>query len=149
MPMPMPMPMPMAMPRCRCRFHCWNVKNLLVAGVFYFIFKTSYRLNSIFKLCNTLADIYRRHDTDVELTLYDRVPESILCDFDRVLATLRFFCFILRLNLCATSLLNKVVSERQSDKVSVSVKVCSFDSFTGIICRKVCFELSSVFTSLC
>ena len=90
-------------------------------------------------------------DTDVELISNDNVAESILCGFDRALVTLNFFCFLLRFNLCVTSFLKKVVSEPQSNKALVSMKVCPFDSFTGIICRKVCFAPSCAFiaASLC
>ena len=81
----------------------------------------------------------------------DNVAESILCGFYRALVTLNFFCSPLRFNLCATPFLKKVVSEPQSNKALVSMKVCPFDSFTGTICRKVCFAPSCVFNaaSLC
>ena len=90
-------------------------------------------------------------DTDVELISNDTVAESILRDLDRALVILSFSCFPLRFNLCAMLFLSKVVSEPQSNKALVSVKVCPFASFTGIICRKVCFAPSCVLTaaSLC
>ena len=115
------------------------------------ISETSYRLNGIFKLCTTQADISVEPDTDVKLISSDTVAESILCDLDRALVTLSFSCFPLRSNLCSMSFLNKVVSKPQSNKALVSMKVCPFDSFTRIICRKVCFAPSCVFTtaSLC
>ena len=106
-------------------------------GCIFLISETSYRLNGIFKLCTTQADICVQPDTDVELTSNDTVAESILCEFDRAIVTLSFFCFPLRFNLWATSFLNKVVSEPQSNTALVSMKVCQFDSFSGIICRKV------------
>ena len=110
---------------------------LLGVGVFFLNSETSYRLNGIFKLCTTQADICVQPDTDVELTSNDTVAESILCEFDRAIVTLSFFCFPLRFNLWTTSFLNKVVSEPKSNTALVSMKVCQFDSFTGIICRKV------------
>ena len=86
-------------------------------------------------------------DTDVELTSNDTVAESISCDLDRALVALSFSCFLLRFIFCAMSFLNKVVSGRQSNKVLVSMKVCPFDSFTEIICTKVCFAPSCVYTA--
>ena len=68
-------------------------------------------------------------DTNVELISNDTVAESISCDLDRALVTLSFSCFPLRFNLCAMSFLNKVVSEPQSNKALVSMKVRPFDSF--------------------
>ena len=120
-------------------------------GCIFLISETSYRLNSIFKLCTSQADICVQSDTDVELISNDTVAESILYGFDRALVILNDFCFPLRFNLCTTSFLKKVVSEPQSIKALVSMKVCPFDSFTGIICRQVCFAPSCVFTaaSLC
>ena len=117
--------------RCRCIF---------------LISETSYRLKGFFKLCTFQVDICVQLCTDFELISNDSVAESILCDFDRVLVTLSFFCFAWRFNLSATSFLNKVVP--QSNK---ALKVYPFDSFIGIICRKVCFAPSYVFTaaSLC
>ena len=124
---------------------------LLGVDVFFLISETSYRLSGISKLCTTQADISVQPDKDVELISNDTVAKSILCDFDRALVTLSFFCFPVRFNLCATSFLSKVVSEPQSNKALVFIKICPFDSFTGIICRKVCFSPSCVFTnfSLC
>ena len=95
-------------------------------GCIYLISETSYRLNGIFKLCTTQADICVQPDTVVELILNDTVAESILCGFDRASVALNFFCFPLRFNLCATSFLKKVVSEPQSNKALVSMKVCPF-----------------------
>ena len=105
-------------------------------GCIFLISEMPYRLNDIFKLCTIQADICVQPDTDVELISNDNVAESILCGFDRALVTLNFFCSLLRFNLCATPFLKKVVSEPQSNKALVSMKVCPFDSFTGIICRK-------------
>ena len=108
------------------------------------ISETSYRLNCIFKVCTPQADICVEPDTDVELISNDTVTESILCDLDRALVTLSFSCFPLRFNLCAMSFLNKVVSEPQSNKALVSMKVCPFDSFTGIICSSLKSNFASV-----
>ena len=115
------------------------------------IYETSYRLKGIFKLCTTQPDICVQPDVDVEFISKDTVDESILCEFDRALFILSFFCFPLIFNLCATSFLNKVLSEPQSNKALVSMKVCPFNSFMGTICRKVYFAPSCVFTaaSLC
>ena len=110
-------------------------------GYTFFISETSYRLKGILKPCTTQPDISVQPHTDVELISNDTVVESILCEFDRALVTLSFFCFPLMFNYCATSFLNKVVSEPQPNKALVSVKVYSFDSFTGIICRGVCLHL--------
>ena len=82
-----------------------------------------------------------QRDTDVELISSDTVAESILCGFDRALVTVNCFCFPLRFNLCATSFLKKVVSEPQSNKALVSMKVCPFDSFTGMICMCVLHQV--------
>ena len=114
------------------------LENQCLLGIF-FISETSYRLNGSFKLCTTQANISVEPDTDVELISNYTVAESILYDFDRTLVTLSFSCFPLRFNLCATSFLNKVPSEPQSNKALVSMKVCPFDCFTGIICKKNMF----------
>ena len=87
----------------------------------FFISETLYRLNGIFKLCSTQADICVEPDIDVELISNDTVPESILYDLDRALVTISFSCFPSRFNLCAVSFL-KVVSEPQSNKALVSIK---------------------------
>ena len=120
-------------------------------GCIFLISETSYRLKSIFKLCTSQADICVQPDTDFELISNHTVAELTLCGFHRALVILNDFCFPLRFNICTTSLLKKVVSEPQSNKALVSMKVCPFDSFRGIICRKVCFAPSCVFTgaSLC
>ena len=110
------------------------------------ISETSHRLNGIFKLCTTQADICVQPDIDVELISNDTVAESILWDFDTALVTVSFYFFSLRFNLCVTSFLNKVVSQPQSNKLLVFMKVCPFDSFTKIICRKVCFAPYCAFT---
>ena len=77
-------------------------------------------------------------DTDVELISNDRVAESILCDPDRALVTQSFSCFPSRFNHSAMSFLGKVLSEPQSNKALVSMQICPFDSFMGIICIKKC-----------
>ena len=110
------------------------------------ISETSHRLNGIIKLCTTQADICVQPDIDVELISNDTVAESILWDFDTALVTVSFYFFPLRFNLCVTSFLNKVVSEPQSNKLLVFMKVCPFDSFTKIIYRKVCFAPCCAFT---
>ena len=101
-------------------------------GCIFLISETSCRLNSIFKLCTIQADISVQPDIDVELTSIDTVAESISCDFDRALVTLSFLCFPLRFNHCANSFLDMLVSEPRSNKALVFIKVCPFDSFTGI-----------------
>ena len=97
-------------------------------------------------MCTTQADICVQPDIDVELISNDTVAESILWDFDTALVTVSFYFFSLRFNLCVTSFLNKVVSQPQSNKLLVFMKVCPFDSFTKIICRKVCFAPYCAFT---
>ena len=97
-------------------------------GCIVLISERSYQLNGIFILCTTQTNICVQPDTDVELISNDTVAESILCEFDRTLVALRFFWFFLRFNLCPTSFLKKVVSEPQSNKTLVSMKVCPFDS---------------------
>ena len=77
-----------------------------------------------------------QQDTDIKLISNDTVVESNLCDCDRALVTISCFCFPLRFHFCATFFLNKVVSEPQSINTLVSMKVCPFDSFTGIMVRK-------------
>ena len=105
---------------------------------FFFISETSCRLNGILKLCTTQADICVKPDTDVELISNDTVAESILCDPDRALVKLSFSCFPSRFNHSAMSFLSKVLSEPQSNKALVSMQICPFDNFTGIICIKKC-----------
>ena len=80
-------------------------------------------------MCTTQANICVKPGADVELILDNTVAELILCKFDRALVTLSFFCFPRRFNLSATSY----------SKALVSMKICPFDSFMGVICRKVCF----------
>ena len=65
-------------------------------GCIFLISEMSYRLNNIFKLCTIQANICVQPDTDVELILNDTVAELILCEFDRALVALNFFCFPLR-----------------------------------------------------
>ena len=110
------------------------------------ISETSHRLNGIIKLCTTQADICVQPDIDVEFISNNTVAESILWDFDTALVTVSFYFFPLRFNLCVTSFLNKVVSEPQSNKLLVFMKVCPFDRFTKIIYRKVCFASCCAFT---
>ena len=119
------------MPVNSVTFESFNTEKLMSfrCGCIFFNSETSYRLNGIFKLCTTQADICVQPDTDVELTSNDTVAESILYEFDRAIVTLSFFCFPLRFSLWTTSFLNKVVSEPQSNTALVSMKVCQFDSF--------------------
>ena len=63
------------------------------SGCIFLISEMSYRLKGIFKLSTTQADIFVQPDTDVELISNDTVAESILCEFDRPLVILSFFCF--------------------------------------------------------
>ena len=128
-----------------------NLYGAIILRDLCLISETLYQLNSIFKFCTTEADICVEPDTDVELIPSGTVAESILCDLDRALVIVSFSCFLLRFNLCTMSFLSKIVSEPQFNKALVSMKVCPFDSFMGIICRKVCFAPSCVLTaaSLC
>ena len=61
------------------------------------------------------------------------IVELILHYFDWGLVTLSLFCFLLGFSLCTTSFLNKFVSEQQSNKASVSMKVCRYERFVGMI----------------
>ena len=65
-------------------------------GCIFLISETLYRLNGIFKLCTTQADICVQPGTDAELISNDTVAESILYEFDRALVTLIFFLFSFR-----------------------------------------------------
>ena len=116
-------------------------------GCICLVSETSHRLNGIFKFCTSQVNICVELDADAELISNDSVAESILCDLDRALVILSFSCFHLRFNLRAMSFLSKVVSEPQSNKTLVFMKVYTFDSFTGIICRKVCFAPGCVLTA--
>ena len=56
-------------------------------------------------------------------------------------------CVHLRFNLCRRSFLNNEVSEPQSNKALVFLKVCQFDSFMSITPRKKYFAPSCAFTA--
>ena len=111
-----------------------------------FFISEACRLKGIFILRTIQVGTCVRPDANAELILNETVAESILCDFDKALVTLSFFYFPIRFNLCATSSFKKVVSEPQFNKVLVSLKVFSLDSFLGIICRKLFYSPSCVFT---
>ena len=122
-----------------CLLLVWHInvsilESQCLLGASVFFWSLEHQLKAIFKSCTTWAYIFVQQDTGVKLISNDTVVESNLCECDRALVD-QLFLFSFKISLLR-NVFPQQVSEPQSINTLVSMKVCPFDSFTGIMVRK-------------